>query len=332
MNKNTLPGILPAQRSSGGDTLVALLVATTIMGVVGAGLFALMSLNVAESAKTFNKTDTLNAARTALDKMGRLVRQARTVGDVQGETLPTSDPFAGFPSGPSTDTFAIKGNTVTLAQVESGTATNRSAVFPSAGDPFYGPNGSQTIANWPWGGGPNTGYRLAADTLVVQVPTFDANGYPNCVANTGQVLGQTLAALDTYVFKVVPDNSRPGPTKWFNLQMAAFPAPPDGATKRTNIASGITPGAPITILSGIIGPLDAQGNPVIFQYIKSSDNSINTNFAAGSQAENDLVLYNGVVANIQVMQLGNPQATMTSLRSEMYLRNNSQAQIIGPNN
>jgi type II secretory pathway pseudopilin PulG len=330
MHKITLPfpNLAPV-RSESGDSLIGLLVATTIMSLVAAGLFGLMSLNVSESAKIFSRTDNINAARVAMDKMGRLVRQARSVGDVQGATLPTSNPFVNFPSGASTDTFAVKGSNISVAQVESGTAVNRSAAFPSTGDPFYGPNGSDNgNTAWPWGGSPTNPYRLAGDTLVIQVPTFDANGYPNSV-----VSGQRLAALDTYVFKVVQDTTRDGPTRWFQLQMAAFPASDSGGVRRSNVSTNIAAGVPVTLLSGIIGPLDAQGNPVVFQYIKSSDNSTTSSFPAGSVAENDLVLYNGVVVNFQIMTLGASsahKATINSLRSELYLRNNSTAQIMGP--
>ena len=316
-------------RSCKGDSLVGLLVATLIMSFVAMGIMGLMSLNVSESAKTYSRTDNLNAARTALDKLGRMVRMARSVGDVQGTTLPTTNPYANFPPGPSTDTFQTKGNTITVASVESGTAVNRSAAFPSTGDPFYGPNGTENSkTSWPWGGGINTPYRLAGDTLVIQVPSFDNNGYPNAVVN-----GLRLAAVDTYVFKVVPDPTRPGPTSWYSLQMAAFPAPADGGTKRTNIATALQPGVPVTLLSGLVGPLDNNGNLVVFQYVKSSDNSSTTSFAAGSQAENDLVLYDGIVANLQIMTAGataNQRSTVTTLRSEMYLRNNASAQIMGP--
>lgn len=316
-------------RNCKGDSLVGLLVATVIMSFVAMGIMGLMSLNVSESAKTYNRTDNINAARVALDKLGRLVRMARSVGDIQGTTLPTSSPYSEFPPGPSTDTFQTKGNTITVASVEAGTAVNRSAAFPSTGDPFYGPNGTENAkTSWPWGGGINSPYRLSGDTLVIQVPSFDANGYPNAVLN-----GLRLAAVDTYVFKVVPDNTRPGPTNWFQLQMAAFPAPPNGGTKRTNVASGLQAGVPVTILSGLVGPVDVNGNPVIFQYVKSSDNSSTTSFPAGSQAENDLVLYDGIVANLQIMSTGqnaNQRATVSTLRSEMYLRNNASAQIMGP--
>ena len=324
-------------RSERGESLISLLVATTIMGFIAMGIMGLMSLNVSESSKIGSRTDNLNSARVAMDKMGRLIRMARSVGDVQGTTLPTSNPFSEFPPGPSTDTFQTKGNTITVDSVETGTAVNRSATFPSDGDPFYGKNGfygsgknaGGTPPNYPWGGSENSPYRLAGDTLIVQVPTFDANGYPNAVVN-----GLRLAAMDTYVFKVVPDNTRPGPTRWFQLQMAAFPAAPNGGTPRTNVPSGLRSSIPVTILSGIVGPLQPNtGEPVIFQYVKSSDNSVTSSFPANSVAENDLVLYNGVIANLQIMTQGATNAhksTVTTLRSEMYLRNNATAQIMGP--
>ncbi|MBX9686938.1 MAG: hypothetical protein K2X27_09565 [Candidatus Obscuribacterales bacterium] len=317
-------------RSRSGDSLIGLLVATLIFSFIGVSMMALVSLNTIESYKINARTDNISSAKVALDKIGRLIRMARSIGDVQGATRPTSNPFSDIPNGPSTDTFAVHGSTITVSQVSSGTACNTSAAFPSVGDPYYGPNGTLngTIASWPWGGSPNNPYRLSGDTCVLQVPTFDANGFPNCVQNA-----QTLAALDTYVFKVVRDNSRPGPTRWFQLQMAVFPAP----NGLSNKPSTLSPGSPVTILSGLVGPLDGNQNPAVFQYINSSTNTATTNFdpatPQGALNEQDLVLFSGVVANLQILsnsQSASQKASLTSLRSEMYLRNNASAAIMGP--
>jgi hypothetical protein len=318
-------------RKCRGETMISLLVSTSISAFVAAAMLGLMSMNVSESHKLYNRADNLVAGVTALDKMGRLVRMARNIGDIQGNILPTSDSYAGVPPGNTTDTFAISGSNITVDQVENGDAVSISAKFPSVGDPYYGPNGTQngTIASWPWGGGINVPYLLGQDTLVLQVPTFDANGFPNSVQNM-----QTLPALDTYVYKVVQDFTRAGPTKYYQLQLAVFPAP----NGLSNKPSGLVAGKPITILSGIVGPYDANGNIATFQYVNSSTNIVQTNFdnaggagTTGYENELDLVLFSGVIANFQIMSKDAANhVSVLPIRSEMYLRNNASASIMGP--
>ncbi|MBX9571741.1 MAG: hypothetical protein K2X77_22810 [Candidatus Obscuribacterales bacterium] len=320
-------------RKQNASTMVSLLVATVIMSFVAISMMSLMSLNTIESVKAFNKGDNLTAARVALDKVGRLVRMARTLGDVQGEVMVATDPYSAFPPGPSGDGFAVHANNVSLQQVLNGSACNTSATFPSIADVYYNPtNGTELgqIATWPWGGSPNAGYTLDDQTLVVQVQTFTPEGWPRMVQ--GQ---NNLPALDTYVFRIVDDNDRNarlGPTRWYRLEVATFPAP--GAW--TNMPAGIQPGVPTTLLSGIVGPLDpATQRPSIFRYITCQGGTVQSarNFVSGTTNFNDvsnLVNFKGVLMSVQVLSVdAQKRGTVTNLRSEFYLRNNSSATIMG---
>lgn len=313
--------------------MVSLLVATVIMSFVAISMFSLMSLNTIESVKAFNKGDNLTAARVALDKVGRMVRMARTLGDVQGEVMVATDPYAAFPPGPSGDGFAVHANNVSLQQVLNGSACNTSATFPSLADIYYNPTtGSELsrISSWPWGGNPNTGYTLDDQTLVVQVQTFTPEGWPRMVQ--GQ---NNLPALDTYVFRIVDDpdrNNRLGPTRWYKLEVAVFPAP--GAW--SNMAPGVQPGVPTVLLSGIVGPLDpATQRPSIFRYITCQGGAVQSakNFVSGTTNFNDvsnLVNFKGVLMSVQILSVdGQKRGTVTNVRSEFYLRNNSSATIMG---
>lgn len=296
-------------------------------------MMGLMSVNTVESVKAFNRGDNLTASRVALDKIGRLVRMARTFGDVQGEVMVATDPYAAFPPGPSGDGFAVHANHVSLQQVIDGSACNTSATFPSVADIYYNPNnGTQlgSISSWPWGGSPVSGYTLDDQTLIVQVQTFTPEGWPRMVQ--GQ---NNLPALDTYVFKIVDDQARNasmGPTRWYRLEMAVFPAPANWTNKSQSIQSG----EPIVLLSGIVGPLNpATGRPSIFRYITCQGGTVQTTdtFVQGSTNFNDvsnLVNFKGVLMSVQVMTVdGRRRGTVTNLRSEFYLRNNSSATIMG---
>lgn len=323
-----------SQRSQSGQQLISLMVATSIMSFVAMGLVGLISINTVEATRSFNRADSLNGARTALDKMGRLIRMARNLGDVQGTVMVATDPYSAFPPGNSGDRFQVQNNNVSLAQVQAGTACNTSCVFPSSADSYYNAtNGTMlnTINSWPWlnssninDGTPAPPYQLSQDTLVLQVQTFDADGFPRMVNLPG--VSTRLPALDTYVYKLVKDTTRQGPPDYYQLQLAVFPAP----TGLTNMAPGIAPGATQTIMTGIVGPLDSNGNPTIFQYVNQSSNTVTTNFVPGSVSEQDLVLFKGVVVNIEMMTVDSVgKSVVNSVRSEFYLRNNSSATIMG---
>lgn len=303
-------------------------------------MMGLLSINTSEVNRTFNRADSLTAARVSLDKMGRLIRMARTIGDVQGEVPPASDPYAAFPPGQSVDTSKVQNNNVDPLAVVTGAAVSSSAVFPSSVDFNYGdpsnPGVSQSppwVGAWPWGGGGvNNPYRLDAQTLILQVQCFDSMGFPRKLDNGTSA---PMPAMDTYVYKVVEDvqkeNQDPGPTRWYRLELACFPAP----ANKTNMPTTMQPGVPQVVLSNIVGPVnqgDLTGMPAVFQYMDQTRSPLvlTSSFPTGGQNEQNLIAFRGIVVNLQVMNLdANRRASVSSVRSEMFLRNNATATIMG---
>lgn len=311
------------QRSQGGASLVSLLVATTIMSFVAISIMSLMSLNTAEANKAFNRADTLTSARTALDKMGRLIRMSRTVGDIQGMIALVPDSYSAFPSGMSVDTSKVVPNGVDPTDFSQNEVVSSSSRFPSDANVLYGgSNPTMKSVPFPPAPWPSAPYQLDQQTLILQVQTFSPAGYPRKLNTSGSMANTVLPALDTYVYRVVPDSSRPdvGQTRFYQLQLTIFPAP----AGLTNMPPNIQPGVPQTVLSGLVGPLDQSGNPAIFQYLDPVTGGKTTMF-------NDnvgMVNYRGVIVNMQVLALDAARKpTMTTLRSEFFLRNNSQATI-----
>ncbi len=339
-------------RTNSGATLVSLLVATIIFSFVAMGLMGMMSLNTFECNRTFNRADTLNSGRIALDKIGIMVRSARSFGDIQGTTMIATDPWWKVSVGPNTG-YQATPNNVNMNNVTSGANPSISSKFPSPCDMFYNatmPSDPATLAPlpngtaWPWNA--NGPYQLGPDTLILQVQTFNADGFPLAVPqSTFAALGLTqttrMPALDTYVFKVVPDPNLPGPTKWFQLQMAIFPAgrTTAGSANLTNMPTGMTAGVPITLCSGIVGPVDAAGKPAMFQYVNTqlTPSTLTTDFSsnpAGLLNETNLLAYfRGVVVNLQLMKVDAAgKAMVNTVRSEYYLRNNASAAVMGNSN
>lgn len=331
------------QRTSSGESLVSILVATLLIGIVAAAVGSLAVLSSSESSKLQGRVAGVDQARIALDRIGRLVRMARNIGDLQGQVVPASDPTVNVSGDFALDYSGLVSDTVPVDQVIAGTACNMSATFPSVGDPYYGPSGSlKNATSWPWGGGP---YTLSADTLVVQVPTFDDGGFPNRALRNDPTQ-PNIQALDTYVYKIVVDNDYKNEMKrliptlattYYKLEVACFPA----EAASTNMPRNWSPGKPITVLRGIVGPLDRNGKITVFQYVNQrsiaggqSANSVTTNFddstAEGAANQDNLPLFTGVMCNFQLMSIDVKRKPMVeTLRSEMFLRNNASATIMG---
>ena len=339
---------MTAQRSAAGETLISLLVATTIMALVAAGIMGLMSINTRELVTTFNRADNLTAARVAMDKIGRVVRQARNLGDIQGSVMPISDPYAQLPAGPSVAHPGLtSSNNANIDQIEAGTYANISAGFPSSGDIFWYPSSTQYVSpagGWPWNGqalrlGTPPDGNPSTSTLILQMQCFDANGFPRCIPSAYSGGATDIPALDTYVFNVLPDtaNTNPGPFQWYKLEMAVFPA---GGTSHsvgiTNVPPGLIPGTPVTMLTNIVGPLDPTTHaPANFQFVCTQaglgqNNMAFTDFTAGNGNESLLLNFRGVICNFQVMQLDSTGKPMSCIaRSEFFTRNNCNATMIG---
>lgn len=314
-----MPGKLhESRRGRNGETLVSVLVASLLAGFIVLELVALLSVNSMQGGYLWARMDTLNAVNYALAVMGQRVRSARNIGELYGEAPPPQAPVVqALPPGPQQHPEAVDPSQLPNSSIQNGSVTLVADRFPSPGDPIYGPQGSVTVPSWPWGGGQGTPYVLNATTLILQVPAFDSNGFPQSLppAYSG---APPLSALDTYVYKVIDDPSRPGQ---YMLQMAYFPT----VTALTNMPAGISAGTVSTVITGIVGPRDTNGNLSIFQYVEKNQN------AATSTVDPKLLQnYAGVVVNLEVINTDNRgHISILPVRSEMYMRNNVAATTIG---
>lgn len=333
-----------ALRQAQGESLVSLLIATLLMGFVAAGICGLAYLNNTTNIRLSNKSDALNAARLAMERIGSTVRMGRNVGDYYGNLAPEVEPTIDITNlgvGPTTNTNVVAPDNPTLASVLNATiADYGSATFPSPGDPFYmtrtgtpatPPNGWPGEPGWEFTTvNSKSGYHLSPDTLIVQVPAFDAKGFPV----TLQGVTANIQCMDTYVYKVVPDgNDIDGRPTW-RLQVAGFPAMVNGLPVGTSMNIG---SQPITILRGIIGPVDPNDNTQIrvFEYVDKNSGQTISDPPDGSIPD-----ISGVVINIEIKRIeagsnigpkekAKYQEGIMAFKSEFYMRNNSQMQTIG---
>lgn len=316
----TFARILIRRRNSPrGVSLVELLVCTLVMGFISAGIIGIVYLNHRTVQKVENRSDGINSARKALEQISRDVRQARSVGDYYGMVLPPTDrPVDAFTGSVTTDISVVHDDALDQGALAAGTASLRSPTFPSPGDPFY----SVSMPGWPAGsfGGPP--YTLNPDTLIVQVPVFDAtSGFPVAVPLSPTVL---VESMDTYVYRVVPDTVRNDGTSV--LQVAGFP----GQNSTMPVALRMQPK---TLLTGIIGPRDQDGNLIVFRYLPRGQDQPILNPAAD-------VVSNiaGIMINFEILNYGSSnnrnqtggQQSVVALKSEVFMRNNTLATLIAP--
>lgn len=351
-------------RRSRGETLVSVLVATVLMSIAASTLLALMILNTKENSGFWNKADVVMSARDGLDRIGRLVRTARSLGDMYGLIPPTTKPdvdITQLTPGTSTNVSAVN-VTSTNTLLNNPNTFLISSVFPAAGDPYYG-NGNtppQGWPNWPPQTQPLTApgrYYLSPDTLIIQVPAFGPqnSGPPNFtpVVNSPVIWPMTynglppggtngsLEAMDTYVFRVFPDPNPNAPPNTYIMQEACFQAsPPNQAnpsgTPANFNAQGFpnnaptTGSAPVTLMTGIVGPLDPNnGNTIaVFKYVEKVNNTATANPPDAGHLLSD---YSGVVVDVEVLKKQEGvKAAVAAFRSEFYFRNNSMATLMGP--
>lgn len=226
---------------------------------------------------------------------------------------PTAYPQLGSPSGPGAPAAPGK---YTLAQ----------DTFVGQVPVFVGQNpGTATAA----------GLDPGQDTTKVQAPyiwpaTWDGNAM---TPNT-----PTMQAVDTYVFRTIPDSSNSGQ---YLLQEACFPANPQGAT---NPITGTTfnghptncklsQSLPTQLVSGIVGPRDSNGNIATFQYVEKVSNT-STRTPPGTYAVTGqpflVTDYTGLIVDVEVMKNSQGvKASVNSYRAEFYARNNELIQLEG---
>lgn len=286
-------------RKQTGTSLVELLVTTTVMAFVGTAIFGLFTADAGLSRKLANKLDAIDSIRTGIDNISRDVRQARTFGDIYGNT---------------------SGQRITTA---GGVASANK--FPCSTDPLWGNQPAPTGWTGPW---PIT---MNATNMIVQIPVFDANGFPLAL-NTAWYPNTWTASqddLETHVYQIIADPDGVNHPNEFILQEWKFPG-----VSAANVAAGakVVPAAigPIVLVKGIIGPTTMAGNLQIFQLIDST-NPNNPPVDPASINPTNLANYGGLVVNMEVKKFGNTNTAVAQssniyevvpIKTEVFLRNN----------
>lgn len=228
---------LRGRRHARGASLIELLVT---MGIVALSLTVLSELAVmvtSASIKTTNKVDGLIAARTAINRITADIRHARGVGDAYGVG---SDRFT----------------------------------FPATTNPKHGSLYGSSPPTGGWPPPPWTPMTLSGTVLVLQIPvTYEDAGNPNNKANgmplmlphdhfRAGVPPTNMENLDTVVYEVIPDSTRPGE---YLLQVARFPG-----EQISQVPSKAMPAInpPQTILKGLVGPKsNSDASMSVFTYL-----------------------------------------------------------------
>jgi prepilin-type N-terminal cleavage/methylation domain-containing protein len=319
-------------RTERGMTLVELCVSTVIIGILSAGMLSLVALYNKQNIKLVNKIEGVDAARQVIERVGRDFRMARSVGDFYGAVLPSTERIVdpnNVAGGTTTDISVVRSDAIDKASLENGTATLSSDQFPSDGDPFYGPQGTPPagFTGFPTGGTPAwpaPPYRLGPRTLIVQVPIFDAQGFPIAM----QAGAATLECLDTYVYQVLDDPNAPGTCM---IQACCFRGGTPATAPPPSRPSGQMDERPRTILKGIVGPRDPGTNAIkVFSYINRA-----TPLAQPSDLVPDTEVPNisGVVVNLEIQKVAaanNTEDQTIGLKSEVFMRNNISATLVAP--
>lgn len=274
-----------------------MLASVVIMGIVTAGISQMMLMNSQGSWKLYNRVDSLNAARNAVDRIAMNVRMARNIGDIYGEGVTEGEPPVLFEYG-----------------------TN---YFPAPQNPMYGA-GQTPPGGWPSSPWPTKPYILSNQCLIVQVPNFDTYGFPKKWAEgTGSpAAANDLDNVDTFVYMVLPDTTNPGT---FMMQVSCIPSP--NSTRPSMIP-------PKTILRGIVGPLDPDvQQPKVFQFLDVAGIPLDYIGATTATYDGALSNYTGVIVNLEIKreqeEASEKNSTTLGIKSEIFMRNNTLATLSG---
>lgn len=308
-------------RTAHGNTIMEALISTVIMGFLSCAFMSVLLVNYKTSAKLDSMQDTINAVRAIKERLEKDVREGRSLGDVYGTDV----------SDPVTNMTFVQG----------------SDTFPSTADPIYGAGNDPPVPNgWP-AANVTTPYQLGNQCLIVQLPILDdhndtggkhfrsktAAGWPTQIPPLHGNPPQDN--VETHVYRIVPDQNNPGE---FLMQFASFGGanrPTVGAvnTGFTGYSYSAHTFGPETVISGIIGPLDANGNPKVFQFVspKRSSTPVDTIPIPADVAE-----YTGVVCNLEIkrhqdMSTKRKDISITpiGMKFEVFLRNNALATSVG---
>jgi type II secretory pathway pseudopilin PulG len=307
--------IASPQRSAQATTLIETLMVVIVTSIISLAMFAVLWLNTTIQNKANNSLDAANAARTAIERIGRDVRGGRSLGDVFGDLVP--DGMGG--------------------QVVQGSAT-----FPSSLDPIYGNSQAPAGGAWPaaWGSPP---YTCSNTCLIVQVPVFDSNKWP-----TEIIVGQgnpavlpvqgSQANVETHIYQIVADPDPVNHPNEFQLQYFCAPG-------FQSLGSGYVPAShtfgPEVLVTGIIGPqatgspsTPVLGNLKVFQYLAkkgSQDDTTPTGQPQDSINSATLANFTGVIINLELKkhQASTRQPITLAFKQEVFVRNNALATSTG---
>jgi hypothetical protein len=318
-------------RNSSGTTIVELMIASLIMTIMAGAFLSILLVTYKADTRSTSITDTTSAVRQIKERLGLDVRQGRTLGDVYGTGF--FDPPGGGPGA---------------MWVPAGTDS-----FPGAQNPVYGA-GQAPPQGWPasWpGGGVNNPYRLGPTCLIVQIPignnhndsgglhqlSTDPNltGWPTAIfPNTATYTAEQRAQgpgnpavtvpydnVETHVYMVLPDAQELGTYK---LEWCTFPGYP---------VPGYLPAAhaksPQVLLKGIVGPLDANGDLRIFQFVDKTDGALHDAIAPSPSYVSN---YTGIIVNLEVRGRSDRYGVRgqnIGFKTEVFLRNNAIATVNG---
>jgi hypothetical protein len=314
-------------RSSEGSSVVELLIATTITGLLSLAFLGILLVNFKSNSKVTVMSSTMAAIRNLKERIGRDVREGRSLGDVYGTDF--------------VNTYSYGGQTITDH------ITRGSDLFPSPNDPIYG-SATPSCVQFPnnWGTKP---YKLSNQCLIVQIPITDDHqdagtthalnsatcGWPTAIQKNeiaANVPSTPQDNVETHVYMVVADPSNPG--QWL-MQYASFPGYQAANSGYLQAAhnQGAANGTPQTILSGIVGPLDVNGNPKVFQFVDRTD-ATGTPRDSITPSADYAANYTGVVVNLEVQKTEgikgkSNQSVPIGVKMEVFLRNNALATSTG---
>ncbi len=294
-------------RSSSGGSLVEMLVCTVLISKVAAASMTTLVAQNKVAQKFGNKMDALNAERIAVERIGRDVRQARSLGDVFGAQVP----------------FTVNGEAMLLVE-----GTDQ---FPSNNNPIYldsaPPNG------WPsWStDGDVTGpgrWKLSNTTLIVQVPIFDSNGFPTRIPQNAYGAGRpqsSQANVETHIYRVVASDQSQFPGE----SQMEYVIIPGMAVDNPGAAPDYVPASaqrnPQVLVKGIVGPLNSSGSLAIFQYLDRTDSTGAARNMIATPAT--VANYTGVLVNLELRkhEQGQIHDAVVGFKTEVFLRNNALA-------
>lgn len=296
-----------------GGSLVEMLVTTTIMGFIALAFMGILLMNYKTNAKVNNMQDTINAVRMIKERIGRDVREGRTLGDVFG--VETTDPATGMLYVTGSDRFP---------------EANR--------NPIYGAAGVTPATGWP-----SPPWTLSNRCLIVQIPVLDNHadsgtqhaldttkvGWPTMIP---QGWGAPAAPcnqdnVETHVYEILDDPNNPGE---YVMQFSSYPGMQvPGYLPNAHRVLGQT------LLTGIIGPVDGSGNPRIFQFINKTDMSGAPRDSIQPDGTHSPE-YTGVIVNLEVRRHQDTRVnrrdisiTPIGMKLEVFLRNNALATSTG---